>query len=137
MSVKNSRFNNVSFKDCKLLGIDWTRATWPNLSIDSQLKFEKSVLNDSSFFGLKLPNLKLIECRCIEVDFSDGDFNHGDFSYSDLSASLFRQTNLTKANFAEALNYSIDIENNRITGAKFSRHEAVSLLQSLNIELVD
>ena len=137
VSLKGCRFNEVIFKQCKLLGIDWTQIHWPSIALDSQIVFEQSVLNDSSFFALQLPGLKIIECRCKDVDFREGDFNSGSFSHCDLSGSLFSKTNLSGVDFSEASNYQIDIENNRIKGAKFSRFEAVRLLEGLDIELVD
>lgn len=46
-------------------------------------------------------------------------------------------TNLQSANFTEATQYSINILENQVQGAKFSKHEAVYLLEGLGIELVD
>ncbi len=137
VSLQDCRLNEVVFKQCKLLGIDWTRVRWPSIALDSQVVFEQSVLNDSSFFALQLQGLKIIECRCKDVDFTQGDFNAGSFSHSDLSGSLFSRTNLSGVDFSEASNYRIDIENNNIKGAKFSRFEAVRLLEGFDIELVD
>ncbi|MEH6445642.1 MAG: pentapeptide repeat-containing protein [Oceanospirillaceae bacterium] len=134
---KGTRLQETTFNECKLLGIDWTLINWPSVVLDSLVSFERCVLNDSSFYGLTLQRLKLLDCRCYEVDFREGDFNHANFSHSDFTRSLFSRTNLTAANFSEALNYDIEIENNRIKGAKFSRYEAVRLLNSLEIELVD
>jgi uncharacterized protein YjbI with pentapeptide repeats len=58
-------------------------------------------------------------------------------SYTDFANALFGRTNLSRANFAEAINYDIDVFNNEIKAAKFSRHEAIRLLDSLDIELID
>ena len=44
-----SHFNEVFFDHCKMIGIDWTRAHWPNLALYSPLKFSHCILNDSSF----------------------------------------------------------------------------------------
>ena len=49
----------------------------------------------------------------------------------------FKETDLTGADFTGAVNYRIDINHNKIKKAKFSRLEAVSLLESLDIELTD
>jgi len=45
--------------------------------------------------------------------------------------------NLTGADFSEAVNYRINVFDNDLKKAEFSRYEAVSLLESLGIELVD
>ncbi|WP_281662138.1 MULTISPECIES: pentapeptide repeat-containing protein [Halomonadaceae] len=95
------------------------------------------VLNDSSFYGLSLQDLVLEECKAHNVDFREGDFSNSNFTYSDLSGCFFVNTNLTGADFSEASDYNIDIYRNIIKKAKFSRFEAVRLLDSLEIELVD
>jgi hypothetical protein len=50
---------------------------------------------------------------------------------------LFGKTNLVSADMTEALNYNIDLHENNIKNAKFSRYEAMRLLDCLEIELVD
>ncbi len=135
--LKGARMNAIHFKDCKLLGIDWSLLHWPSIALDSLVAFDSCVLNDSSFYGLTLQALKVVECRCFDVDFREGDFNQGDFSHTDFRGSLFNRTNLSGCDFAESLNYDIDMMINQVKGAKFSRHEAVRLLHSFDIELLD
>jgi uncharacterized protein YjbI with pentapeptide repeats len=94
-------------------------------------------MNDSCFFGLRLEELVIQECKAHDVDFREGNFSEADFTYTDFANSLFAETNLAGANFIEAISYTIDIYHNEIKRAKFSRYEAVRLLDSLNIELVD
>ena len=137
ISVKASRFMDVAFTDCKLIGVDWTRAAWPNVALSSPLAFRQCILNDSAFFGLHLPELVMSKCRAHEVDLRDGNFQDADFSGTDFTYAQFHTCNLSRANFEEAVNFAIDLNVNNIKGARFSRHEAVSLLESLGIELVD
>ena len=137
ISVPYTRFFTVSFIECKLVGVDWTRATWSEFHKDFEISFRQSILNDSSFFGLTLQGLILDECKVQDVDFREGDFSHAVMTYSDFTHSLFMRTNLQSANFAESSQYSINILENQVQGAKFSKHEAVYLLESLGIELVD
>ena len=137
MEVKHSRFLQVSFDNCKMMGIDWTKASWPSVASFAALKFKQCGISYSSFFGLSLQEISIEECKAHEVDFRDGNFNQANFCYSDFSLSLFNRTCLTNVNFEEASNYDIDVINNEIKGAKFSRFEAVRLLECLEIELVD
>jgi uncharacterized protein YjbI with pentapeptide repeats len=132
-----SRFLEVAFKECKVIGVDWTLAAWSNLQLPSPITFEQCVLNDSSFFGLYLSEMTIEDCKALDVDFREGDFNESTFSGSDLSNCLFDGANLTGAHFENAENYYIDINNTRIKKATFSRLEAVSLLESLDIVLLD
>ncbi|MCJ8318255.1 MAG: pentapeptide repeat-containing protein [Colwellia sp.] len=137
VNIAYSQFNDVCFETSKIVGIDWTKGNWPNLALFSPIKFTDCIINDCLFFGLELKELVLENCKAHDVDFREGDFSQSNFSYSDFSNSLFSKTNLQGVNFIEASNYQIDIYNNNITKAKFSRYQAVALLDSLDIELSD
>jgi len=58
-----SQFNDVSFKSSKVIGIDWTKAHWPNLALFSPISFEQCTINDCSFFDLELKELSLDSCK--------------------------------------------------------------------------
>ncbi len=137
VKLNYSRFSDVVFKNSKIIGVDWTKVAWPNISVASPIQFFQCIINDSSFFGLSLTEITLEECKAHEVDFREGDFRDGVFDYTDFTNSLFSNTNLSSASFAESTNYDIDINVNKIKNAKFSRHEAIRLLASLDIELLD
>ncbi len=136
-SVKGCSFYDTSFEECKVVGVNWTKAAWPRIKLNSPLNFTKCILNNSSFFGLGLKEISMIECKVKEVDFRESDCTEANFTYSDFENSLFNKTNLTQADFREAVNYQIDIFFNNIKKAKFSLPEAMSLLASLDIELTD
>ncbi|WP_221892310.1 pentapeptide repeat-containing protein [Teredinibacter haidensis] len=137
VKMGHSKFSDVCFRDSKLVGIDWTKVAWPRVMFSSPVKFFKSILNDSSFYGLSLQELVLEECKAHNVDFREGDFSNSNFTYSDLSGCVFANTNLSGADFSEATDYDIDIYRNIIKKAKFSSFEAIRLLFCLEIELVD
>jgi len=135
--VIESKFFDVEFLECKAIGINWTQATWPRFNLSPGLAFRKSILNDSSFFGLKLQEIVIHECKAHSIDFREADLTRVDLTLTDLHNSFFGKTILTEADFTEATNYNIDILDNNVHKARFSRHEAVGLLSGLNIELVD
>lgn len=127
----------VTFQECKLLGVDWTRASTPLLAPQPRLSFERCLLDDGSFFALPLDQLVLRDCQLRDVDFREASLRRADFRGSDLAGSLFGQTNLEAADFSDARDYDIDPLNNRLQGARFSRFEALRLLLGLGIELVE
>lgn len=137
IKVPQSQFIDVVFDESKLVGVDWTKASWPRLVFSVSLKFNKCIINDSSFLGLNLDEIVVEECKAYDVDFREGSFCRAVFVCTDFTNSLFGKTNLSGADFSEAINYDIDIFSNKISKAKFSRYEAVRLLKSLDIELVD
>ncbi len=135
IDVKLCRFTDVVFDECKMLGINWTRVAWPQIELSSPVSFYRCNISDNNFFGLKLANIVIEDCRVSEADFRETDLSGANLAYSDFSGSLFMHTKLNRADFSESVNYSIDIEGNEITDAKFSFPEVVSLLKSLPIEI--
>jgi uncharacterized protein YjbI with pentapeptide repeats len=77
------------------------------------------------------------ECRAKEVDFRNGSFIKADFSGSDFKGALFGNNHLEAANFTDTSNTMIDVRSNHLKGAIFNRHEALFLLESMGIVLVD
>lgn len=132
-----STFNDVTFTACKLTGVDWSRAAWPLLQAEAPLTFIRCVISLSGFMGLALPGLILEDCRAHEVDFRDGDFSGGRFTGTDFGHSLFGNTRLVECDFSDASGYNIDIRNCDVRQARFSRYEAVRLLEILGIEITD
>lgn len=137
IKVDYSKFFDTSFTESKLLGVDWTKADWPRFNFTAPISFSECIITDSSFFNLNLSELVLEHCKAQDVDFRNGNFSKAKFIYTDFSNSLFMKTNLQEADFSEAENYDINIFNNDIKAARFSRLEAVRLLNCLDIELVD
>lgn len=137
VKVPQSVFSDVKFEECKLVGVDWTRAGWSRVVFATPFNFFKCIINDSSFFGLVLDEVTLDSCKAHDVDFREASLRQAVFTDTDLAHSLFGKTNLSEANFSGAVNYDIDVFENVITGAIFSRYEAVRLLMGMGVELVD
>lgn len=137
LQLHYSTLSNVRFDECKVIGIDWTKAVWSKLASRSPLSFNQCLLSNTSFFQLHLKGLILTKCRAHDVDFRGGDFSGSNFSDTDFSRSLFSKTNLTNTNFSGAVHYDIDLFDNTLTGAQFSRWEAIHLLDCLDIVFTD
>ena len=135
--LEYSKFSEVEFSDCKLVGVDWTRAEWPQLALSSSLVFRNCILSDGSFFGLQLSETILENCKAHDIDLREADFSESNFRGTDFRHSLFHRTNLAGADFEDAHSFTIDVTTNEIQRARFCRDEAVNLLLSLDIELVD
>jgi uncharacterized protein YjbI with pentapeptide repeats len=137
LRVEQSTFRNTTFKDSKVIGVDWTMASWSKFISFSPVNFYECVIDFSTFIGLSLVKISFKECGVKDVDFSGADLTEADFSKAVLSKSQFRNTNLTQANFEDATDYTIDVTVNMVSKAKFSLPEAISLLRGLEIKLVD
>lgn len=137
IKVPQSKFTNVVFEDCKVIGVDWTLAFWSSLVFLVSLIFKGCNISDSTFMGLTLDDSLIEDCKAFNVDFRGSSFKKADFSNTDFTNSIFGETNLAGADFTNSINYDIDIFNNIINKAKFSRYEAIRLLYSLDINLID
>jgi len=137
MKLTNTKMSDVEFVSCKMIGIDWTMADWKSLLNADPLRFRECILNDSNFFGLMLEGMVMKECRAKEVDFRNGSFLRADFKGSDFKEALFGNTHLEGADFTDTSNTVIDIRSNYLKGAIFSRYEALFLLETMGIVLVD
>ncbi|MGS2743827.1 pentapeptide repeat-containing protein [Halomonas sp. LS-001] len=137
IDLSSSKLFAVNFQDSKLVGVDWTKASWPIYHLDFELRFQRCILNDSSFFGLTLNALVIEECKSHEVDFREGNFKGSTMTHSDFTRCLFMHTNLQSVDFSDSMAYAINILENDVKGARFSRYEALNLLECLGIELVD
>ena len=138
--VDGSIFKGVKFTNSKVIGINWTAASWGQKELHQLLKsidFFKCIMNYSSFFGLELEKIQIEECIAHEVDFSEANLNGTNFKGSDLEKSVFRNTSLENANFIGAENYYIPPGLNKLKKARFSMPEAMSLLYSMDIIIDD
>ena len=132
IKFKDTSFSEVTITNCKAIGIAWHTANNP-LSI----KFLQSKISFSSFYGKSYKKGQFINCIAEEVDFTNCNLSLSNFEGTDCRNAVFFNTDLSGANFAGALNYTIDIAINKIKKAKFSLPEALSFLNNLGIIIVD
>jgi uncharacterized protein YjbI with pentapeptide repeats len=137
IDVADSSFRDVHFEESQVIAVDWTRAAWGRAGLLNKIGFARCVLNYSTFVGLVLPELEMIDCVARDVDFSEADLSKAKLNKTDFERSRFWNTNLTEADFSGAFNYTIDAANNTIKQARFSLPEAMALLHSLDIVLED
>ena len=137
MKLTDTKLSGCIFESCKMVGIDWTMCDWKSLLSIEPMKFYQCILNDSNFYGIHMDRIEMKECSAKELDFRSGSFKNANFSESDFKGALFRDTHLEYSDFTDASNTNIDLKSNYLKGAIFSRYEALYLLESMGIVLVD
>ena len=137
VQIPNCSFSGARFENSKVIGINWAQAHWSDKALWDPIEFKKCSLSHSTFLGVDLNGIKMLRCEAINVDFRETDLTQADFSFTDLRDSLFLNANLSRADFRYARNYTIDPSQNTLKGAKFSLPEAMSLLYSMNIEIIE
>lgn len=129
--VANSAFKSVQFIECKIIGVKFNECN-PFLMA---FHFEKSQLNLSSFYQLKIPNTVFTDCNLNEVDFAETNLEKAVFDNCDLKNAIFDRTKLEKANFSSSFNFDINPSENFIKKAKFSKENVIGLLKSFDISI--
>ena len=136
MKIKDCTFSDVVYESSKIIGVNWTDAAWPQIKLTCAVGFFKCDISHSTFLGLNLREINIVECRAHDVDFREANLAHAHLTCSDFEGSMFVNSDLTKADFTFAENYRIDVSLNKIKGAKFMLPEAIALLDGLDIELI-
>jgi len=131
VGTTNTAFKTVQFSDCKLLGIDFSECN----SFLLNMSFESCFMNLTSFYQLKFKQKTFKNCTLNEVDFTETDLSESNFENCDLKRAIFDRSILIKTDFTSASNFTIDPENNRIKGAKFSKNNIAGLLLKYQLKI--
>lgn len=133
VKLNGTRLQEIAFTKCKLVGVDFTKCDPTFLS----LQFQECVLDTCNLSDLDLKWTSFQKCILRETYFINANLTSANFEGADLKGSTFHNSNLSKANFRNAINYSINPLTNKIAKATFSRPEVMSLLDHLDITIVD
>ncbi len=137
VTLKECSFTNTRFETSQLIGINWTETTWRRNKWLKAVDFVDCALNHATFTGLNLQKIKLVKCVAHDVDFSEANLTQADCTFTDFTNSRFVHTNLTEADFTGATHYTIPANLNTLKKTKFALPEAMALLYSLDIVLVE
>lgn len=129
--LRNTGLRTIKFIGCKLLGIDFGISN----SFSFSVAFQDSTLDYSSFFRCKMKKTNFTDCSLRQVDFGETDLSMAVFKNCDLTSASFVRTNLEKTDFRTARNYSLDPEQNKVKGAKFSHLGLSGLLYKYNLDI--
>lgn len=129
VNVKDSLLQDVTFNECKLVGIEFYKV---NKTFFSVAIVQSSLLN-CNFSDLFMKGTSFKGSRLKECCFKNTQLEGTDFSETDLQETIFRKCNLNKANFKRAKNYSLDITHNKVKNAVFTYPDVMYLLKYFNI----
>lgn len=124
-------FTDVVFQECKLTGMEFS--VCKNFL---SFRFEKCLLQYTTFFGLQLQKTRFTNCELKECNFGEANLSGAVFENCDLTDTIFLHTNLEKADFSTTYNFTIHPGINHIKKAIFPRSELEGLLRHLNITIL-
>ncbi len=131
VNIEGARFQGVTFKECKLVGLGFHTCERKFFSI----RCEKSILLSCNFSEMKMKQAYFQACKLKECHFNQTQLMKANFSQADLSETFFHHCDLTQADFRGAINYSINPLTNTLKKAHFSPMEALSMLSFFDIQV--
>ncbi|MCJ0741417.1 pentapeptide repeat-containing protein [Pedobacter montanisoli] len=131
LKFNGSILNNVTFKDSKLTGVDFSRTNETFFSVN----FYNCLLDYAVFFKRKNKKGIFKGCSLIGADFTEADLSEAIFEGSNLDVAVFMQTNLSGADFRQAVNFVIDPEQNLVKKARFELWGLPGLLAKYGLKI--
>lgn len=132
MKLAKSTLSGVEFKNCKILGVNFTEC----IDFLFSVGFEGCILDYSSFMLKKMPKTRFSKSTLKEVTFTQASLAGSIFDDCDLNGVVFNRTDLSSANFITAYNYDIDPEINLVKNASFSAQGIHGLLSKYQLKIV-
>lgn len=129
IKLGGSSFRGVRFVDCKLTGIDWSRAH--DLTFD--VVFTGCVLDFSSFVGMRLADLRCAGGKAHDVVFADCNLRDAKLDDMDLAGSTFTGNDLRATDLSTCINVVLEPNTNRLHGTKLPLDAALRYLQHLGV----
>jgi len=126
----HARFIDVTFRGCKLMGIDWS-----SVAANPTLTFDTCDLRYASFVKVNLRKTVFRGCRACEANFIDCALIESDFSDTDLTGANFDGSDLGKANLATATGAFLVPGKNRVKDTRISLETAVWLAQAQGMKV--
>lgn len=129
--LQKTAFQNVFFKDSKLLGLRFDHCH----SFGFSVRFEHCLLQHASFYRCMLKETVFQNTQLQEVDFTEADCSKAIFDHCDCADARFDQTNLEQADLHTVIHLMLDPERNRIKGAKVSGDLLPALLAKYELDI--
>ena len=125
----DTKLSDVDFIECKLAGVDFTHC--------NQLLFSINMIRSKAvycnFQGLDMNGCRLTKSELKDCVFEGANLSRADFKDSDLKGADFERATLESADFRGALNYQIDPQTSRVSKARFSYPQVLTLLRGFGV----
>ena len=131
----NSVVGGCHFEDCRLLGVDWTLASWPRVALYEANTFLRCDLSMGTFADLDLGPTRFSECRLRELSFRFARMAGADLRGSDCLGTDFHGADLSGAALVGVAGLTVDPISSKLDGATVDAEGAIAILQSLGINL--
>lgn len=127
--VNNCKLQEIMFTECKLIGINFSRAR----DFAFEMHCKNCNLDYGSFDSKKMNKSVFENCKMHSINFSQADLSKIQLIDCDLYESIFNGTNLSGVDFTRAQNFSIDPALNNVRKAKFLTQDLPGLLDKFDL----
>lgn len=124
-----------TFTKCNLIGLTWHELIAAKSIAGPFCSLQECVLKYNSFIHMNLRQFSFSSNTVIDSFFEESNLMESSFTACNLTSTQFLKCDLRKADFRDAAGYQISISSNRLTQAKFSFPEVITLLSELNIQI--
>lgn len=128
-NLSQSTFDNAEFTNSKILGVKFNHCN----DFIFKVGFCNCILDYSSFEKRKMSKTLFKDSSLKGVDFGYTNLEQAQFINCDLTETIFYSTNIQKADFTSAHNYIVDLTQNQIKKARFSKDGLAGLLNHFDI----
>ncbi|MCP4869106.1 MAG: pentapeptide repeat-containing protein [Proteobacteria bacterium] len=129
VQLGGTAFRGVKFDECKLTGLDWSRAQ----DLTFEVSFHDCVLDFSSFQGVRLRKLRIEGGRAHNVIFADSDLRAARLGYVDLAGAQFTGNDLRGTDLSTSVNVVLEPRTNRLHKTKLPVDAALKHLKQMGI----
>ena len=123
------------FEDCRLLGVDWTLASWPRVALYEANTFLRCDLSMGTFADLDLGATRFSECRMRESSFRFTRMAGADLKGSDCLGADFHGADLSGASLVGVAGLGVNPMSSKLDGATVDAEGAIAILEALGINL--
>ncbi len=135
VKTRNSELKFCEFEDCTVLGLNWALLKPEGPFGEPIEKMKSCRIRYGSFTGMNLRKFDFAQSALTHCTFADCDLSESDLRSCDLSDTEFFRCDLRKADLRHAGGFIIDVNNNRLRGARFTYPEVLDLLDGLGIRI--
>lgn len=135
LKTRNTELKFCEFDDCTILGLNWALLKPEGPFGEPIEKMNSCRVRYGSFTGMNFKRFRFEGSALVHCTFADCDLSESDLRSCDLSDTEFFRCDLRKADFRHAGGFLIDVNNNKLQGAKFTYPEVLDLLDGLGIKI--
>ncbi|MDP2339635.1 MAG: pentapeptide repeat-containing protein [Deltaproteobacteria bacterium] len=130
ISWGSSSLRGVRFVDCKVLGVNFSKA-----ADNPEVSFERCLMRYTVFDGVNLRGARFIDCHLQEASFVEADLQDVDFGGSDLGEAVLKRCALAGADFSTTTGLFFEPNENQSKDAFIAVETAIQIARASGLRV--